>query len=207
MPITNYLPSSRLIQPGVCTSSTRPASPYEGMVIYETDTNKTKVYDGSSWITIANATGGGANVRLDYQTRTSLYSITASSAGSASNIFSSNLSFTADGSSTYWVEMYCEFGYTGYSSAQEIFAVMMMDGSGNALSQVYVSPKANVSGERAYSGFFIKTPYTPSAGAKTLNFRAYNQNYAGTAGGLAADTGTGSAPAPMWCAVYGPALS
>jgi hypothetical protein len=50
MPISNYLPSSRLIQPGVCTSTTRPASPFEGMVIYETDTNKTYVYNGSSWV-------------------------------------------------------------------------------------------------------------------------------------------------------------
>jgi hypothetical protein len=35
MPITNYLPSSRLIQPGVCTSSTRPVSPFEGQAIFE----------------------------------------------------------------------------------------------------------------------------------------------------------------------------
>jgi len=55
MPITNYLPSSRLIQPGVCTSTTRPASPYEGMVIYETDTNKTYVYNGSAWVMTVSA--------------------------------------------------------------------------------------------------------------------------------------------------------
>ena len=50
MPITNYLPSSRLIQPGVCTSTTRPASPFEGQHIYETDTDKTFFWNGSSWI-------------------------------------------------------------------------------------------------------------------------------------------------------------
>jgi len=44
------LPSSRLIQPGVCTSTTRPASPFEGQMIYETDTNLLLVYNGSAWV-------------------------------------------------------------------------------------------------------------------------------------------------------------
>lgn len=34
---------------GVCTSATRPAAPYEGQVIYETDTDKAYVYSGSAW--------------------------------------------------------------------------------------------------------------------------------------------------------------
>ena len=37
-------------RPGVCTSSTRPTAPYEGQVIYETDTDKTLVWNGSSWL-------------------------------------------------------------------------------------------------------------------------------------------------------------
>jgi len=41
-----------------CTSSTRPASPSEGMTIYETDTNLYKVYDGSNWIDFASSIGG-----------------------------------------------------------------------------------------------------------------------------------------------------
>jgi hypothetical protein len=54
MPITNYLPSSRLIQPGVCTSTTRPASPFEGQYIYETDTDQTLVWNGSAWLTTSS---------------------------------------------------------------------------------------------------------------------------------------------------------
>ena len=37
------------IQTGVCTSSTRPANPYEGQVIYETDTNNLRFWSGSAW--------------------------------------------------------------------------------------------------------------------------------------------------------------
>ena len=37
------------IRPGVCTSSTRPANPFEGQVIYETDTNNIRFWSGSAW--------------------------------------------------------------------------------------------------------------------------------------------------------------
>lgn len=33
----------------VCTSTTRPATPFEGQRIYETDTNRELLYDGSAW--------------------------------------------------------------------------------------------------------------------------------------------------------------
>ena len=49
MPLSNYLPNSRISQAGVCTSATRPASPYEGQMIYETDTDKVLVWNGTGW--------------------------------------------------------------------------------------------------------------------------------------------------------------
>jgi hypothetical protein len=42
------------LQPAVCTSTTRPAAPYEGQMIYETDTNRLVLYNGSSWVYIAD---------------------------------------------------------------------------------------------------------------------------------------------------------
>lgn len=49
MGLSNYLPTSAIARPGVCTSSTRPASPYEGQVIYETDTDRIFVWNGTNW--------------------------------------------------------------------------------------------------------------------------------------------------------------
>lgn len=54
MSISSQLAASRLIQPGVCTSSTRPASPFEGQMIYETDTNRVLVFDNTAWVMIAD---------------------------------------------------------------------------------------------------------------------------------------------------------
>jgi hypothetical protein len=44
----------------IVTSSTRPASPFEGQMIYETDTDKVLVYTGSTWIAVVNTITGSA---------------------------------------------------------------------------------------------------------------------------------------------------
>jgi len=43
----------------VVTSGTRPASPYTGQVIFQTDTSSSFVYDGSAWQSLGGAGGGG----------------------------------------------------------------------------------------------------------------------------------------------------
>lgn len=47
------------LKQGVCTSTTRPASPFEGQQIYETDTDLTYVYSGSAWQQFAGGTAVG----------------------------------------------------------------------------------------------------------------------------------------------------
>jgi hypothetical protein len=37
----------------ICTSTTRPASPFEGQTIYETDTDKTLIWNASNWVGIS----------------------------------------------------------------------------------------------------------------------------------------------------------
>ena len=49
MPLSTVLGAQSLIKPGVCTTATRPASPYEGQMIYDTDVATTLVWDGSAW--------------------------------------------------------------------------------------------------------------------------------------------------------------
>ena len=51
MPFSSVLGASSVIKPGVVTSSTRPSAPYEGQLIYETDTDRIAAYNGSAWIT------------------------------------------------------------------------------------------------------------------------------------------------------------
>lgn len=49
---------SSALKPGVCTSSTRPAAPYEGQMIYETDTDRVLVWNGVGWYANWNTSWG-----------------------------------------------------------------------------------------------------------------------------------------------------
>lgn len=87
------------LKPGVCTSTTRPASPFEGQMIYETDTNTVKFYNGSAWANVGSAgypelaaygsaTGGASSssvtvggVNYTVLTFTSTANLTVSTAG------------------------------------------------------------------------------------------------------------------------------
>ncbi len=53
------------LKQGVCTSSTRPVSPFEGQMIYETDTDMLGVWNGSSWRYFASsATTNGSVLQV-----------------------------------------------------------------------------------------------------------------------------------------------
>ena len=93
------------MRPGVCTSSNRPATPYDGMMIYETDTDKVAVYDASAWVyktgTTAPTTPGLIPIT---PTSISVGSGTATSAGNGQVTFTgvgTNLSLNGVFSSTY----------------------------------------------------------------------------------------------------------
>ena len=50
MPFSSVLGASTLTKPGVATSATRPANPFNGQVLYETDTAKIVSWNGSAWV-------------------------------------------------------------------------------------------------------------------------------------------------------------
>lgn len=78
MPLSSVLGAQSLVRPGVCTSSTRPASPFEGQVIYETDTDLVQVYNGSGWKTLGRmvASTNGSVLQVVSTTKTDTYSHT-----------------------------------------------------------------------------------------------------------------------------------
>jgi hypothetical protein len=51
MSFSAVLGASSAIRAGVVTSSTRPSAPYNGQLIYETDTARLAAYNGSAWVT------------------------------------------------------------------------------------------------------------------------------------------------------------
>ena len=81
MPLSTVLGAQSLIKPGVCTTATRPASPYEGQMIYDTDVATTLVWDGSAWI--GGATAGGLTLISATTIGSAVSSVTVSDAFSS----------------------------------------------------------------------------------------------------------------------------
>jgi len=86
MPLSSVVGAQSIIKPGVCTSSTRPASPYDGQVIYETDTDKTLVYNGTGWVFLSTSRANpvGLDLVKTQTVGTAVSSVTVSDAFSSS---------------------------------------------------------------------------------------------------------------------------
>ena len=105
MPISNL---SNGLRTGVCTSTNRPTTPYEGQVIYETDTDLSYIYNGSSWQQVSGGTAVG-NSGLVYISSTTIgsavSSVTVASCFSATydnyKIVATGFAATTNGAASY----------------------------------------------------------------------------------------------------------
>jgi hypothetical protein len=87
MPLSSVVGAQSIVKPGVCTSTTKPASPFDGQVIYMTDVDQTAVWDGSQWTVLAPI-ASGRNVVINgamqvHQRGTSVASIAGNSYNTA----------------------------------------------------------------------------------------------------------------------------
>ncbi len=139
--------------------------------------------------------------QLGYQTRTTAYTTTTTVAPGAANIFSTSISWTALASTAYLVEFYAPSVSTA-ANAGAFVVVALTTGTGTAIA--YGTQTAFGDGTRgAIAPQFVRYFYTPGAGAASVNVRAYHGTAAGTV-----DAGAGGAAlAPMYMAVYGPAIT
>lgn len=87
--LNDYLMKQSVI---VCTSGTRPASPNEGMLVYETDTDRYSSYNGG-WLTLG-------------QTAVSNYAPTLTATTTNPNLGSTG---TAESRYTLWNGKFCEY--------------------------------------------------------------------------------------------------
>jgi hypothetical protein len=86
MGITNTIPPSRLIQPGVIdNAAARPASPFEGQCIFQKDTDQLLVWNGTAWVIPNSPAQNPTGLEL-VKTQT----FTSSSSIDVDNCFSSN---------------------------------------------------------------------------------------------------------------------
>jgi hypothetical protein len=137
--------------------------------------------------------------QLGYVERTTSFTTSTTSWASAADAFSSNISFTADGTSAYRFYLYVPGTSTG-GAGRAIYSGLNISGTefGRTVS-IYLASAGFESGPLVFDRFLV-----PSAGAKTVNFRFWHGGGACT---LGAGDGTGDNVLPMFMAVYGPVLT
>jgi len=126
-----------------------------------------KILNGT--IAAADLAAGVVPRRLAFTTRSTLYQPTTSVASTAADIFASDLSITADGSTAYRFEIYFPNVYAeaiGNSNT----AVSFVDGSGTVLGISSIFGRTTTSFVGQYS-FYSCFSYTPGAGTQTFNVR------------------------------------
>jgi hypothetical protein len=140
--------------------------------------------------------------RIAHGERTSTYSVSSTSLASAADVFSSDLTITADGTTKYLFEFYCQRVETG--SANQFVFVNLVDGSGTGIGSL--GAVLSTAGTM-YSTMFARTFYAPPAGSQSFNVRAVISGGAnGTLYGGTGGTGVTSV-FPMYLSIYGPALT
>lgn len=150
MPLSSVIGSSSIMQPGVCTSTTRPASPYDGQVIYETDTDKTLVYNGTGWVYLS--TSRANPVGLDLIKTQTIGS--AVSSVTVSDVFSSTYDnykiMVTAGASSASMDMWMTLGSTTtgyyYGLNYNIFnSTASATGASNAAKWAYIGSSTGTS--------------------------------------------------------------
>lgn len=107
MGISNQIPNSRLAQAGVIANAgERPASPYEGMVVFQKDTNQTLVWDGSAWVYLSTSTANPPGLEL-------ITTSTVSSAGGTAATVSNGVITIGSGNTSVTITCFTS-GYTNY---------------------------------------------------------------------------------------------
>lgn len=154
MPLSSVLGAQSLVRPGVCTSSTRPASPFEGQVIYETDTDKVLVYDGTSWLPPEN-TAWGAVGRAQKTTDTSVTTTIA-------DITGLSITWTAQSDRLYKISFHC-IALVG--TADAYISVTVADSSNNRLT-LFRGGNSPTTGRFSVTGFLYETGLSGSVTRK-----------------------------------------
>ena len=139
----------------------------------------------------------GSQKRFAQEKLTSPYNFTATTVAASSDVFSPDLSWTADGSA-YKIEFFCPRVILGGTAYVDIHLV---NGAGTSLAVIATILTNGFQGP-AHLAFY----YTPSAGAATVNIRGVTPVGGGTCT-LTGGAGGAGVIAPMFMNVYGPDIT
>jgi hypothetical protein len=167
--VNTYLAKQAVV---VCTSTTRPASPPEGMVIYETDTDKMLTYVSATtgWVPpwsnpwgVVTATSGGTSgygyVRLTSSAQSGIGT-------TMTDITNATVTFTATANRLYRVSAQADMNHATTSENAQV--QVLLDGTAIATNAIAITTAG------AYNDRFavITTTFTTTSGSHTVKLQA-----------------------------------
>lgn len=152
MPLSSVLGAQSLVRPGVCTSSTRPASPFEGQVIYETDTDLVQVYNGSGWKILGNLTASqtGSVLQVQSAVKTDTYATTVGATWA--DIPGLSVSITPKSTSSK-ILVISDINGAGTATASVVRSRLLRDSTA-----IYIGDAAS-NRPRSMAGFYLNDSY------------------------------------------------
>lgn len=182
------------IRQGVCTSTTRPTVPYEGQMIYETDTDLLRIWNGSAWRTLAFGTPTNGAVLQVVSNQITTQTATTSTSFVDATDFNATITPTSTASKVFVTVS----AGTGHAAATGGFLRLLRNGTViGADPQVWFYTGST---DSLYSGVqntftYLDSPSSTSALTYKVQFRgenasgvSINRAYSGVAGQVMAST-------------------
>jgi hypothetical protein len=166
MGITQQIGASSLIKPGVIdNTAARPASPFEGQVIFQKDTDQLLVWNGTAWV-IPNSPAQNPDglALITTCTVTSAGGTAATVSGGVVTIGTSNTSVTVS---------------SAFSATYDNYVIMISGGVASTDLNLRLTLGSTVTGYY-YGGMFAKYDGTNSSFAAVANNTYFDIGYAST---------------------------
>lgn len=138
MGLSSQLAPSAIARPGViANAAARPASPYDGQVVYQQDTDQAYVWNGSAWVLLSTGTANPPGLEL-------VTSCTASSVGGTSATASGGIITIGSGNTSVTVS-------NAFSSTYDVYRVQIEvnDTNGTASNTLQLS---GITGSNYFTG-------------------------------------------------------
>ena len=151
------------MRPGVCLSTSRPTVPYEGQMIYETDTDLVYLWNGTAWIETVSALTKAPRGVMGKVSRTSGDIVLA---GATTDIVGMSITFTGVAGRQYKASWHVNGSKN--ASDRDGTSVTFCQSDNTVLAQINMVTMGTTNIGINFSGFHIFT----STGSATFKLRA-----------------------------------
>lgn len=170
--------SNQGLRAGVCLSTTRPAAPYDGQMIYETDTNLVRIWNGTAWKTLSYSDyTSGSVIQVASASRSTLFTSSSTTYTDVTNV---SVAITPTSTSSKILVSFSTAG-VGANGTADVLGRLMRD-STSICETAFVACVISASNQ-SFPASFVYLDSPASTSALTYKLQARTTNSAFSIGG------------------------